>query len=566
MKYWLDLTFDMMKYLYFLTFAAIVLLLISCKDDAEHDLVDKYPQLATGRISGLDSSGVNFVGLLDHLGKYPIVDHGFIWGMAESYKPDIRKLSLGKLETEGDFTSRITGDIKSGTKYYAKAYIATSDFMVYGDTVSFIGQGSSAPMVERVVPPVISTYYGRLVIYGKNFCSNIYDAKLNHSNANIWSVSPDSIVVNVYRSSVGTNYLKISIFDQEISVPYQAEPIIVEHIKPQPVAIGSTASINGRHLSNIDYISIIDNAGHESSVSIIERNNTELLVKIPVVVEEGGLNLKLYDNVYYPKGSFIVPIEITSLWKWTHFPTKMPIGTYHMYQGNHYVFQENILYKVGVLNHSLSQIAVLPQRPSTSYSVLDFMIGSKMYFCIPNLQELFMSYDITTGIWEELNPATGDFHRGYRSFVIGGKAYVCFLENATGYYYLWSFDPQTRVWTKLQRIEDLGRWVSVVDDKAYFFLYQDVLIFDSSTHTFERKSLPYYGSGYGQAFTYNQKIYILENGTLKEYDPLSNQMKELPQTNHLINVMFSFDGKIYQIYDNGNKCMVASIPDLRSYP
>jgi hypothetical protein len=98
--------------------------------------VRPFPRMETSRVE-VATGTATFYGKYLLAGHSPITDHGFVW--AKDY-PDLNsagKVSLGVLAAPGDFNATVTTPLDQGVYYAVRAYAVTTDYVVYGETLSF---------------------------------------------------------------------------------------------------------------------------------------------------------------------------------------------------------------------------------------------------------------------------------------------------------------------------------------------------------------------------------------------------------------------------------------------
>lgn len=510
-------------------YLSVAIAICSCKKDAEHQLMNDYSLPSTKPVFNIDNSGVTIAGTIKQFGKEPIIDHGFVWSTKEEPTLNDSHISLGILESKNDFSIRITHDLKPGQTYYVRAYIATDNYVVYGEQQIFKSLGSSAPIIERIEPAEITYYMKRIIVYGKNFCSNKSDAKINSWNYYIDSISPDSIVIYCQSLSRGTNTLELSIFDKKVPVTFEAVGLIFENATPTRAEIQSVVSIKGRHLNNIKEIRFTDS----HIVDIVEKSEKEVKIKIPVL-KDGPATLRIMDikhsSYYDTEHVFELPFEIISPWKKVDLPFELPQVSFCNYQDILYTFNIPNIYRLDLQSKTYQSIATIPQNLPWPDYTLYFMIGSK--FCICTRGDLFLCYDVATGSWENLPSYTKHYNSPILGFSIENKGYVYGKNSGYGDYFLYEFDPSTKLWRLIDNINHISNWpdgnvsAAVCNGKAYVSAGNKIWEFDNQTYSFEEKVSSAIDGWY--SFTYNDKVYSA-GSRLIEYDPATNQIEQLPQ-------------------------------------
>ena len=548
----LELIFKTMKKI--LIYIAVAVVMFSCKKDVEHQWHNSYPILSTQPVLDIDDTGVTFVGSIKQNGKEPIVDHGFVWSVKENPTKKDSHISLGALNNDKDFQTRIVNDLKPNQTYYVKAYIATNDYVVYGDEKKFISLGSSPPIIERLEPSEITCYINKITVYGKNFCSDKADIKINLWDGYILSVSTDSIVIGLSNIIIGTNTFELSVFDKTVLITFEAVGLIIESIEPQPAEIGSIVSIRGRHLKNIREIRLSG-----TLVEILEMNDTEVKIKIPVV-KEGLLTLKITDTKGF---NYNLTIDILSPWKSIELPFILHNNVFCNYLNKLYTLNNMSVYQLDMQNRTNQSIAKMPEEPLWKNTFRYFIIGSKFYICTQS--DLFLSYDIATDTWEKLPSYTHIIPRMFNDpvlcFSIGDKGYVVSYCSTFNKNTLIEYDSSSRTWKEKSDVTYIfSPWfwnnatVTTFNGKAYISAMDRIWEFDSQTYLFQELFMAETGhwTGAAQLFTYNDKIY--KSGSIYvEYDPATNQTKQLPQLVFSSSVMFIWENFLFvSAYSNNN--------------
>jgi len=112
-----------------------------------------YPRLQTLKVTNITKSGAVFNAEIITGGDWEIIDHGFVWEESRALSLEFSEMvSLGPVQKIGKFSAKISTTIEKGILYYVKAYIKTSDRLIYAQEVAFIGSGSCGPVIERFEP------------------------------------------------------------------------------------------------------------------------------------------------------------------------------------------------------------------------------------------------------------------------------------------------------------------------------------------------------------------------------------------------------------------------------
>lgn len=119
------------------------------------------PEVTTGDVTAITSSGATVSGSLDDLGTgvSSVSQHGHCWSSGTT-TPTIDNdtyTSLGTKDVTGSFESVIVG-LTQGTLYYVRAYATNTSGTSYGDTLSFTtAQAGSVPSVTTADVSSITT-------------------------------------------------------------------------------------------------------------------------------------------------------------------------------------------------------------------------------------------------------------------------------------------------------------------------------------------------------------------------------------------------------------------------
>jgi hypothetical protein len=167
-----------------------------CKKDAVPEQTD-YPFVILSEVSDITSEGVTFNANITCLGNQNILDFGFIWneGTAEPNLNSSIK-SLGSNPDLGNFSYRLSNDLKKGKSYNVGAYIKTDKVVFYSNTQLFTSEGCLPPMIRNFYPDSISEGQ-EVTIIGKNFSTKVSNNKVYFGTiqANLVKCNTDTIVV-----------------------------------------------------------------------------------------------------------------------------------------------------------------------------------------------------------------------------------------------------------------------------------------------------------------------------------------------------------------------------------
>jgi N-acetylneuraminic acid mutarotase len=127
---------------------AIPIGLITC-DNYEFSK-SPYPKVET-LPADIIETGVTFHANLKQLGDKPIINYGFDWYTDEHLSVSkSNKIELGAVSTSGNFEFNVKTGFNKEQMYFVKAFVATEDYTVYGNLVSFISKGSTPPIIKKI--------------------------------------------------------------------------------------------------------------------------------------------------------------------------------------------------------------------------------------------------------------------------------------------------------------------------------------------------------------------------------------------------------------------------------
>ncbi|SRR5690606_2631334 len=118
-------------------FAVLLLavLVTGCDEDNFSDT--PYPRIKTLPAGAVSGAGATLRAEILSSGTEPIIDHGFYWGTTRYLSDDMGEVVHLAAGTVGQFDANVNATLIAGQDYYAKAFVATESYVVYGDVVSF---------------------------------------------------------------------------------------------------------------------------------------------------------------------------------------------------------------------------------------------------------------------------------------------------------------------------------------------------------------------------------------------------------------------------------------------
>lgn len=228
-------------------------------DLGNHD----FPYVLTYDATDIDSTGATMRGEIFFDDNKEIMQSGFAWYFSNKPPPDkgvIREdftYALDDSQITGPFESRISYDIKDGVTVYARAFAKTKSFTVYGNVISFEGQGCLKHKIESITPDQGSDLC-KIVIKGSNISSNRDRVKLKIGDRYVYinSVIHNTIFATVpVFLTVGDHPVSIQIDDFTVIADQQFTVLapVITSVSPLEGYYGTTITLTGQNFSSSTY-------------------------------------------------------------------------------------------------------------------------------------------------------------------------------------------------------------------------------------------------------------------------------------------------------------------------
>lgn len=400
----------MKEYKYLLTTLISLSLFISCSsDNDENNPRTLEPEVFTLNALIGTKGGVNLSGNYISNGN-SISEVGFEYSVDSLFNN--RSILNSDLSPNNELDYFLANGIEDNVKYFYRAFVESSGESFYGNTNSFISDGSVAPEINS-----ISDDFGHigdtLEIYGNYFKDNNHSTFVDFSNVNgeiillndtiIKCKVPVNInnVINDIKVKInnrGDHYSSFTLF----------EPTI-ENITPMSGVIGDTVSINGNHFDIINSRNKVFFGNIQTTV--IESNREVIKVLVPENIENPSesilLNAQLQDVIYNPSFHLSTP-EINSI-----SPLNATFGDELIITGNNFDFEiprnkvyfGNIEATITYADRNTLKVLVPDDLESSSESIrviaqLQEVIFNEKFQLIPPeisfvQQEVYANQDIT---------------------------------------------------------------------------------------------------------------------------------------------------------------------------
>jgi N-acetylneuraminic acid mutarotase len=423
----------------------IVLCFCGCGDDEDGTV--SFPSVKTRFVEVSNIGGAIFSG---EITKHEIVsDYGFIYGEDSTLKaPFATTVSLGKPLQSGIFEHDLSVGLKKDQVYFFKAYIVVNSGFIYGETKSFISNGSIPPVIESVSPE--KGYLEQAItIYGKNFGTNNYYTTVNFGEIHVYPLYVNDTVISVVIPDNLTNdhfQLVVKVYDKSIDVPYQLQTPEIHSISPESGTFRDIISIQGDHFDTIVERNQVWLG--EIKATVISSSRTEIKLVIPDDLQNGQTHVKLRSQLQevVSVGTFsLKPPAIYGFPECTSSDISFEIeGEFFNpdYYRNRVFFGE---VEANILGGDAKRLLVaVPYGPfpgaktKVKVRVADIVVEDNKEICI---QDNWVMVS---------NSLPFAFYREIGTFSLLGKAYV--ISRPDNHWemkkYFWVFDPDHGSWSK----------------------------------------------------------------------------------------------------------------------
>jgi N-acetylneuraminic acid mutarotase len=495
---------------------SLVIFLLATCDNYEFPK-SPYPRIETLPVVNISETGVTFQANITQQGELPIVNHGFVWGQSENptiYSQD--KVQLGATSELGNFETTVQSGLSEGETYYVRAFIATSEYFVYGENESFVSEGSTPPMINAL-SSIEGTAADTIELKGKYFSAL---ADNNHvkfdQETSIVLASTDSTIQCIVPNLMANQDYSISVnvagnlTTSEIKF-HLLQPKIASMI-PMEGIFGDIITLNGESFPvKKDYINLtLDGIACEvlnvskSAISFVLPNNlnkshNQVSAKISMVTVNAG------ELTIFPPTIDNITNSVLSMY------ANPPL----VINGNNFnpITAKNEVkiggYPCTILSSSLTQLTIQAPReiiPDVDLSVQDtFDIEVKVLDQAVRIEKKIAVTYLSR--WTRMSDFPGNPRVMGLSFAINGKGYIGLgsaEEYSTWYSDFWEYEPTTDTWTQLSDFPGQARakfTTLVIESKIYIVggitghnsngtsnYSKEVWEFDSNTGSWSRKT------------------------------------------------------------------------------
>jgi hypothetical protein len=272
------------------TLASIILLVLAtyffnrCEDEKAQSR--SYPQVRTNPVSGITSNGATFNAEIYSPGAELMTDHGFVWGTGND--PDLgdNNVRLGPGSPAGAYSAEIASSLSKDVEYTVKAFIQTTEHVVYGLPVKFKSLGSGAPVILNFEPES-AEWMDTLIIKGKSFSwiKNENIVRLGENQCSVLKATDTSLSIIVSKDiaeieSVLSVEISGNKFNYTETTFKLIAPVIVDYF-PKNASWGDTLILTGENFESTHTHNDITATINGFHANIINRAKESLSLIVP---------------------------------------------------------------------------------------------------------------------------------------------------------------------------------------------------------------------------------------------------------------------------------------------
>lgn len=499
----------------------ILLSLALCTCTKEQVTSRLYPRIETGNVVNITSDGAVFQGKIIFM-TGGISDHGFLWSMSET--PVISNsdtVSMGTVLGQESFSLTLKKNLIQGQKYFVRAYAKTANYLVYGNIVSFISQGSVIPLSITSVSPSQHLMPGDTVtLIGENFGSDLQiklGGKILKTNSVFW-ITDSSLKFKLPDTLSKTNSLSIIRFGQEAIAPQKLVTALSLKNKGNLYMQRSANCVIGtKDYFGFGYTSTISNSlfsFEPSSNSLVSINQSTISPRaFPIAFSINGIG-------YFGGG---VSNNI--------------IGNYYSAYTDFYSINPatNLITRIGDLP--------IPSGGLTgiNHAITAFTIGDKGY-CLtytlsPTEKNELYEFSSSSNQWTKKADFPGSIRKIGNppfSFALNGLGYIGGGFSASYFAEIndfWSYDPNLDAWTPLKFNLTLSNFATLNANGTIYLINTKFDLVSSSYNslfyefipsTREFKTSPFSTKiplDLNGAFSVGNSGFLLSGSSIWEFDP-----------------------------------------------
>lgn len=227
---------------------ALLIFLFSCDEEVNR------PAFQTLEVTELTDQGVSYNGKVSLLGNSPIDNYGFVWATHTNPGINDSVYNVAQMPETGKFSARISDGLVSGSKYFVRAFLKSSQQVYYGNTVSFTSLGSATPVISDFNPKSGSSDE-TVTITGDHFgerSSNII-VSIGTTTCKVISATHDKLVIQIPSYFTTGNYpIYVTVAEKtgKSATDFSLEGPIIQTLSPTAGAAGTVVTLTGSGFSS----------------------------------------------------------------------------------------------------------------------------------------------------------------------------------------------------------------------------------------------------------------------------------------------------------------------------
>lgn len=293
------------------TIAVLIIVLVYAGCKREEPIAEVKPLLKTNHavVNTTVDGGLTMSGEFILSGSYRSIQYGFHLDTDASFKNPII-IPAGTDTEPNKFAVTAQVALKPDVKYYARAWSRTAKYEVFGNTIVFHSNGSSAPVIDKIIPE--NSFWGdTIMITGKNFdyfgkdnkvrFNEVFSEKTWGNQNTIWAIVPYVQSIQNYNLSVN-----VDVFNNitQAGSPLKIYEPVISGISTTEGQYPDTVTVTGNYFSA--YTTRLMVKGIETNIFDLKRNSFSFNVpylKEDQILKAELVNLKknypVADNFHY---------------------------------------------------------------------------------------------------------------------------------------------------------------------------------------------------------------------------------------------------------------------------
>lgn len=290
--------------------------------DDEKVQTRSYPQVRTNPVSGITGNGATFNAEIVSPGAELMTDHGFVWGTGND--PDLtdNNVRLGSGSPAGAYSAEIVSSLSKDVEYTVKAFVQTTEHVVYGLPVKFKSLGSGGPVINGFEPDS-ARWMDTLLVRGKNFSwigsENI--VRLNQIQCATLSSTDSTLKILVSKElSDLKSVLSVELAGNKsvnILDTFRLIPPVLNDYYPKQARWGDTLTILGKDLQTGNSVNAITAAigGFSSKVTVKVKDTLKIVVPLEIVTIANSISIKINNlNLPVSQNMTLLPPVISGIY------------------------------------------------------------------------------------------------------------------------------------------------------------------------------------------------------------------------------------------------------------